>query len=172
MHGWSLADAVRAGLDCSWAKCDIDKGRPMMKRNAPELANLPMEGYFRALYALLGGSQIWSEKAALTSTKLCFSVFRDKSPCTSLCFGIADYTARGGRDFFFFLSLCSGSSFLDSTASANSSCFSFSSSSRSFCFCFPQVPILSVFAFSSNSIFSPDGLCNCLRLSFQPGWVT
>ena len=54
MHGWSLADAARAGLDCSWVEHDVERGRPVIKRNVPELANLLMEGYFRALYAPLG----------------------------------------------------------------------------------------------------------------------
>ena len=40
----------------SWAERDVDRGRPAIKRNAPELANLPMEGYFQASYAPLGGS--------------------------------------------------------------------------------------------------------------------
>ena len=35
--------------DCSWAEHDVDRGQPVIKRNVPELANLPMEGYFRAL---------------------------------------------------------------------------------------------------------------------------
>ena len=42
--------------DCSWAERDVDKGWMMIKRNVSELANFPMEGYFRALYAPLGGS--------------------------------------------------------------------------------------------------------------------
>ena len=41
--------------DCSWVERDVDRGRPVIKRNVPELANLPLEGYFRALYAPLGG---------------------------------------------------------------------------------------------------------------------
>ena len=44
------------GLIVPGAECDVDRGRPMIKRNVLELANLPMEGYFRALYAPLGGS--------------------------------------------------------------------------------------------------------------------
>ena len=27
--------------DCSYAKCDVDRGRPMIKRNLPERTNLP-----------------------------------------------------------------------------------------------------------------------------------
>ena len=67
--------------DYSWVERDVDRGQPVIKRNDPELANLSMEGYFRALYAPLGGSRIWREKASLTSTKPCFSMFRDKPPC-------------------------------------------------------------------------------------------
>ena len=98
-------------FDCSWAERDVDRGRPTIKGNVPELANLPMEGYFQALYAPLGGSKIWREKASLISTKLCVSMFRDKPPCMPLCFGTVDYIARGGLGFFFFLSLCSSRSF-------------------------------------------------------------
>ena len=56
--------------DCSWVERDVDKSRPIIKRNVLELANLPMEGYFQALYTPLGGSRIWREKASLTLTKL------------------------------------------------------------------------------------------------------
>ena len=80
-------------FDCSWAELDVDRGRLAIKRNVLELANLPMEGYFRALYAPLGGSPIWREKASLTSTKLSVSMFSDKSPCMPLYFGTIDYTA-------------------------------------------------------------------------------
>ena len=41
--------------DCSCVECDVDRGRPVIKRNVLELANLHLEGYFRALYAPLGG---------------------------------------------------------------------------------------------------------------------
>ena len=112
----------------------------MIKRNVLELANLHMEGYFLALYAPLGGLQIWREKASLTSTKLCFSMFRDKPPCTPLCFGTVDYTARDGRGFFFFLSLYSSSSFLDFVATAFFQLFLLA-------FLFPPVLVLFVLAF-------------------------
>ena len=39
--------------DCSWAECDVDKGRPEATRNVLECANLLFEGYFRALYVPL-----------------------------------------------------------------------------------------------------------------------
>ena len=29
--------------DCSWDEHDVDKGRPMIKRNILKLANLPLE---------------------------------------------------------------------------------------------------------------------------------
>ena len=45
--------------DCSWAGCDVDKGRPEATRNALELANLLFEGYFRALYAPLYSPSLW-----------------------------------------------------------------------------------------------------------------
>ena len=47
---------VLAFSDCSWVECDVDRGRSVIKRNVLELANLPLEGYFLALYAPLGGS--------------------------------------------------------------------------------------------------------------------
>ena len=88
---------------CSWVEHDVDRGQPVIKRNVPELANLPMEGYFRALYAPLGGSRIWREKASLTSTELCFSMFKDKPHCMPLYFGTVDYIAKGGPAFSSFL---------------------------------------------------------------------
>ena len=39
----------------SWAECGVDRGWPVVKRNVSELANLPLEGYFQALYTPLGG---------------------------------------------------------------------------------------------------------------------
>ena len=64
----------------SWVERDVDRGRPTIKMKVSKLANLPMERYFRASYAPLGGSQIWREKASSTSKKPCFSMFRDKPP--------------------------------------------------------------------------------------------
>ena len=100
-------------------------------------------------------------------------MFNDKPPCMPFCFGNVDYTARGGRGF---------SSFLASTAATF--CSSSFFLSFFFAFLFPPVLVLSVFSFSSSSrsfssifssffdsVFSPAGLCNCLRLSFLPGWV-
>ena len=98
-------------FDCSWVERDVDRGRSAIKRNVLELANLPMEGYFRALYAPLGGLRIWRKKVSLTSTKLSVSMSSDKPPCMPLCFGTVDYTARGGRGFFLFLSFYSSNSF-------------------------------------------------------------
>ena len=84
----------------------------MIKRNVLELANLPLEGYFRALYVPLGGSQTHKENASLKSMKLYVFMFSDKPPCMPLCFGIADHTAKGGWGFFLFLRLCSSNFFL------------------------------------------------------------
>ena len=98
--------------DCSWAECDVDRGWPVIKRNVLELANLPLEGYFRALYVPLGGSRTRKESTSLKSMRLCVSMFSDKPPCMPLCFGTIDHTARGGRGFFLFISLCSSSFFL------------------------------------------------------------
>ena len=41
---------VSSFSDCSWAECDVDRGRSVATRNALERANLLLEGYFRALY--------------------------------------------------------------------------------------------------------------------------
>ena len=63
--------------DYSGAERDVDKGRSVIKRNVLELANLPSERYFRSLYAPLGGSQTWREKAFLNIDKaLCLHVQR------------------------------------------------------------------------------------------------
>ena len=109
-YWWMLP--VPGFSDYSWAEHDIDRGRPVIKRNVLELANLPLEGYFRALYVPLGGSRTRREKASLKSTKLYISMFSDKPPCMPLCFGTVDYTTRGGRGFFLFLSLYSNNFFL------------------------------------------------------------
>ena len=93
--------------NCSWAECDVYRGRSAATRNALERANLILEGYFRALYVPLGGAE--------TQMEFYISMFSDKPPCMPLCFGIVErrcnHTARGGRGFFFFhiffLSLCS-----------------------------------------------------------------
>ena len=104
-----------------WVERGVDRGRSVVKRNVSELANLPLEGYFRALYTPLGGwrdtafppsmklyfsmfndKPPWRKKAFSTSTKLCFSMFRDNPPCMPLCFGTADCTARGGWGVFLF----------------------------------------------------------------------
>ena len=39
--------------DCFWDECDVDRGRLAAARNVLEIANLLLEGYFRALYAPL-----------------------------------------------------------------------------------------------------------------------
>ena len=84
----------------------------MIERNVLELANLFLEGYFRALYVPLGGSRTRKENASLKSMKLCVFIFSDKPPRMPLCVGTVDHAARGGQDFFLFLSLCSNSFFL------------------------------------------------------------
>ena len=64
----------------SWVERGVDRGRPVVKRNFLELANLPLEGCFRALYTPLGGLRTWRDKAFPPSMKLCFSMFNDKPP--------------------------------------------------------------------------------------------
>ena len=61
-HWWMLLGLGFS--ECSWVKRDVDRGRPVIERNVLELANLPMTGYFGALYAFLGVSRIWREKAS------------------------------------------------------------------------------------------------------------
>ena len=55
--------------DCAGAKRDVNRGRLVIKRNVLELANLPLERYFRVLYVPLGGSRTWREKAFLDSNE-------------------------------------------------------------------------------------------------------
>ena len=62
----------------------------MTTRNVLERANLPLEGYFRALYVPLGGSRTRMENAPLKSMKLCISMFSDKPPCMPICFGTVE----------------------------------------------------------------------------------
>ena len=76
-------------FDCSWAECDVDRGRPVTTRNVLELANLRLEGYFRALYVLLGGVRTRMENTTFESTKFYISMFSNKPPCMPLCFGTA-----------------------------------------------------------------------------------
>ena len=64
--------------DCSWAECDVDRGRPVIKRDVLDLSNLHLEGYFQALYVPLGGSRTRKENSFLKSMKLCVSMFNDK----------------------------------------------------------------------------------------------
>ena len=59
----------------------------MTTRNVLERANLPLEGYFRALYVPLGGSRTQMENAPL---KLCIFMFNNKPPCMPLYFGTVE----------------------------------------------------------------------------------
>ena len=126
-----------------------------------ERANLLLEGYFRVLYVPLGGSKTRMENIISKSMKFYIFMFSDKP----LCFGIVErhcnHTARGNRGFFFFhiffLSLCSRGFFYIFFLSLFFDFFLFLS------LLFP-LPFL-------GSVFSSDGLCNCLRLSFQPEWI-
>ena len=97
--------------NCSWAECDVDKGRPEATRNTLECANLLLDGYFRALYVPLGGSKTRMESSIAKNTpsksmKFYISMFSDKPPCMPLCFGIVErrcnHIAKGGQGFFFF----------------------------------------------------------------------
>ena len=45
--------------DCSWAECDIDRGRSEAIKNVLERANLLLEGYFLTLYAPLYVPSLW-----------------------------------------------------------------------------------------------------------------
>ena len=140
-HLWMLL--LLGFFDCSWAECDVDRGRPVTTRNVLERANLPLEGYFRALYVPLGGSQTRMENAHFKSMKPRISMFSDKPPCMPLCFG--------AFSFFLASATVAFSSFLASTAGDFSSAFS---SGLAFFFLF----------FFFNFLFF-------LRLNFQPGWV-
>ena len=101
-------------FDCSWAECDVDRGRLVATRKVLECANLLLEGYFRALYVPLGGSKTRMESIASKSMKFYISMLSDKPPCMPLCFGIVVIIlpkAVGAFSFFI-------SSFLASTAEA------------------------------------------------------
>ena len=63
----------------SWAERG-DRGRPVVKRNVSEFANLPLEGCFRALYTPLGGPRTWRDKAFPPLMKIYFSMLNDKPP--------------------------------------------------------------------------------------------
>ena len=153
--------------DCSWAECNVDKGWPVATRNAVECASLLLEGYFRALYVPLGGSKTHMESSTNKNTpsksmKFYISMFSDKPPCMPLSFGIVErrcnHIAKGSRGFFFFhiffLSLF----------------FNFFLFHRLF-LPLPLLSFSSTFSSFLGSVFSPVGLCNYLRLSFQPCWV-
>ena len=88
-HWWMLP--VPGFSDCTWAKCDVARGRPMATRNMLDRANLCLEGYFQALYVPLGGSKTPIENAPLMEFYI--SMFSDKLPCMPLCY---NHTARGG----------------------------------------------------------------------------
>ena len=156
----------------------------MTTRNVLERANLPLEGYFRALYLPLGGSRTRMENAPFKSMKFCISMLRDKPLCMPLCFGTAviilseaigafsSFLAFAEVTISLLASALAG--FFSFLASAATAFFSvFSSWLAFFLLFFFFHFLLFFFDFSSflGSVFNPDRLCNCLRLSFQPGWV-
>ena len=51
--------SVPCFFECSWAECDVDRGRPEVTRNVLEHTNLLLEGYFLALYAPLYVHSFW-----------------------------------------------------------------------------------------------------------------
>ena len=55
----SRALPVPCFSNCSWAECDVDRGRPDATRNVLERANFLLEGYFRALCAPLYVPSLW-----------------------------------------------------------------------------------------------------------------
>ena len=112
--------------DCYWAECDVDRGRPVAIRNMLERANLHLEGYFRALYVLLGCSKIRMENDPSKSMKFYISIFSDKPPCMPIYFGIAVIILLevvGAFSYFLAFAATSFSSFLASAARAFSSAF-------------------------------------------------
>ena len=158
--------------DYSWVECDVDKGWPTIERNVPELTNLLMVGYFRALYAPLGVSRILRDKASLTSMKLHFSMLRDKPPWVVReyrgrkpprhrqnfvfqCLAINPFVCPSILALLIILPEATGhfSSFLVSAATilfSNSPETTFSQLFH-LAFLFPPVPVLYVFAFSFSS---------------------
>ena len=158
-----------------WAERGVDRGWSVVKRNVSELANLPLEGYFRALYTPLGG---WRDKAFPPSMKLYFSMFNDKppwvvqefggrkpslhrrnsaSPCSEISplvcpsvLALLIVLLGATEAFFFFLSLCNNSFFFFFRLCSNDFFLSF----FFLAFLFPPVPVLFVFSFSSSSLSS------------------
>ena len=108
-------------FDCSWAECDVDRGRTVATKNMLEHPNLRLEGYFRALYVPLSGSKTRMENAP--SMKFYISMFNDKPP---LLWHYCNHTTRGGGAFSYFLASVAAvfSYFLASAAGAFSSAFS------------------------------------------------
>ena len=99
----------------------------MAKRNVLERVNLRFEGYFRALYVPLGGSKTRTENTPSKSIKFYISMFSNKPPYMSLCFGTAVIILLEAADAFssFLASaVTTFSSFLAYAAGAFSSAFS------------------------------------------------
>ena len=96
--------------DCSWVECELDRGRPVTTRNVLKCVNLPLEGYFRALYAPLGGSRIRMENTTSESRKFYISMFSDKPPCMPLCFSTVEiiFPEAAGAFSYFLASIAAG----------------------------------------------------------------
>ena len=117
---------------CSWAECDVDKGRPVATRNVLECANLLLEGVFSSLIRSVGLFENSNGDAPSRSMIIspCSAISPLVCPFALTC---CNHIARGGHGFFcfhiFFLSLYSRgfsrSSFLASVAGAFSSCLAF-----------------------------------------------
>ena len=153
--------------DCFCTECDVGRGRPVTKKILLERTNLPLEGYSRALYVPLGGSRTLMEDASLKFV----------SPCSV----ISPLVCPSALALLMPEAVGAFSSFLASIAAAFSF-FGLYSSAFFFLlglllpFLFLRLsllflPLLPFFSSFLGSGFNLDGLCNCLRPSFQPGWV-
>ena len=87
--------------DCSYAECDVDKGRPEATRNVLEPANLVLKsprGWFENSNGIL-----YSQEHPFPIN---ISMFSDKPPCMPHRFGIVErrcnHIARRDQGFFFF----------------------------------------------------------------------
>ena len=104
---------VPGSSNCSWAECDVDRGRSVATRTVLEHANFRLEGYCRALYVPLGGSKTRMENAPSKLMKFYVSMFSDKTPCMPLYFGTTvSILPEAAGAFSLIFSLCSSEFFL------------------------------------------------------------
>ena len=157
------------------SKCDVDRSRQVTTRNVLESVNLPLEGYFRALYAPLGGLRTRMENTSSESMKLYISMFRDKPPCMPLCLGTVEITLLEAAGAFssFFASAAIAVSLLASTVTGFCSFLAFAAMAFSSFLASVAAAFSSIFSFclAFFFLFFFFDFFFFHRLSFQPEWV-